>query len=47
MNQELHESPVNSINLKGYPCESCHLEFSAGGILLYNGNQLSYKPTNE
>ena len=47
MNQELHESPVNSMNLKGYPCESCYLEFLAGGILLYNGNQLSYKPTNE
>ena len=40
-----NKSPINSINLKDYPYESCPTE-SAGGILLYISNHLSYKPRN-
>ena len=33
----------NSINLKDYSYESCLMESSAGGTLLYISNHLSYK----
>ena len=41
------ESPINSINLKGYSHESCPTESAAGGTLLYITNNLSYKPRND
>ena len=40
-------SPINSINLKGYSHESCPTESAAGGTLLYISNNLSYKPRND
>ena len=41
------KSPLNNLNLKGYSYESCPMEYSAGGILLYISNHLSYKHRND
>ena len=38
---------VTDINLTNYSCEYCPTESSAGAIMLYIENHLSYKPKND
>ena len=39
--------PVTDVNLTNYSYEYCSTESSAGGTMLYIGNNLSYKPRND
>ena len=42
-----NDHPINSINLKHCSYESCPMESSAGGTLLYISNHLSYKSRSD